>query len=161
MGDSLKQTLAPVVVQTVKTLAETAVKQLTDRIQEHTGDVDEGQARQLLVQELGGTLSDEAPTGAPGGSWLDENAKVVTILIGGQQYAVELSEKALERARLAFNPSGLEDVIRVKALVAALYSILEPLVAERHPVAGREAATAMTEIQGGAMFAVSAMTAKL
>lgn len=160
MGDSLKTTLAPVVVQTMKTLVDSAINELTRTIarNEPAGTpVSHEEAARLLAAELT-ERSGEVPASAPGGSWLDEGAKVVTILIGGQQRAVELSETALQRARLNFNPSGLEDVIKVKALVAALYAILEPLTAERGTQA-REAATAMTQLQAGAMFAVSAITA--
>lgn len=76
-------------------------------------------------------------------------------------FVVGVSADAIARARLKFNPSQLDSVTRIKALAAALYSELETLAAERHPVAGREAATAMTHIQAGAMFAVSAATAHL
>lgn len=72
---------------------------------------------------------------------------------------IQITDAAMRRARLSFNPSGDPRVNRLKALAAAFYSELEDLA--RDPIAGREAATAMTQIQGGAMFAVSAATAHL
>ena len=72
---------------------------------------------------------------------------------------VTLTDSALERARRNFNPSGNSEVDVIKCLAAAFYSVLQPVQETRHPIAGREAATAMTDIQSGAMFAVSALTA--
>lgn len=80
--------------------------------------------------------------------------------------SVVLTPTALKRARLDFNPSGNPQVTRLKMLAAALYSELERIgEAGRDasnpaaPTIGREAATAATHIQAGAMFAVSAATA--
>ncbi len=78
-----------------------------------------------------------------------------------RQHHITLTDEALKRARRNFNPSGDERVDAVKCLAAAFYTILQPVQEARHPIAGREAATAMTDIQGGAMFAVSALTATL
>jgi len=72
---------------------------------------------------------------------------------------VVLTDEALARARRSFNPSGNQKVDTLKCLAAAFYTELQGMVDSRHPVAGREAATAATHIQAGAMFAVSAATA--
>lgn len=86
------------------------------------------------------------------------------------QQVVGVTQEAIKRARLSFNPSGDARVTRIKALVAALYSELQQLNLESvnvtadvgvTTVINREAATAATHIQAGAMFAVSAATAHL
>lgn len=79
---------------------------------------------------------------------------------------VNISDSAAKRARMTFNPSGNDRVNRLKALAAALYSECEAIIADdaglpKASNAPREAATAMTHIQAGAMFAVSAATAHL
>lgn len=76
---------------------------------------------------------------------------------------VAISDSAAKRARMTFNPSNNDRVNRIKALAAALYSECEAVQVDAggDPVANREAATAMTHIQAGAMFAVSAATAHL
>lgn len=79
---------------------------------------------------------------------------------------VDISDSAAKRARMTFNPSNADRVNRIKALVAALYSECEAVIADAggegsRGTAQREAATAMTHIQAGAMFAVSAATAHL
>lgn len=89
------------------------------------------------------------------------------------QGTLELSDAAIARARLTFHPSGLASVDRIKTLAAALYTELEYVVSnatakradstvdtEWHATVLREAATAATHIQAGAMFAVSAATAR-
>lgn len=78
--------------------------------------------------------------------------------------SVEISETAAKRARLSFNPSGNPRVDRIKTLTAALYSELEQVIEDAggegsRGTAQREAATAATYLQAGAMFAVSAATA--
>lgn len=78
--------------------------------------------------------------------------------------SIDISASAAERARISFNPSGNERVNRIKTLVAALYTECEGIIADAggegsRGTAQREAATAMTHIQAGAMFAVSAATA--
>lgn len=97
----------------------------------------------------------------------------VTVHLSEENSAyIALTEAAMKRARLTFNPSGLQRVAVIKALTAALYTELKALTDEaadpanpRTPAEamtiGREAATAMTHIQAGAMFAVSAATAHL
>lgn len=78
--------------------------------------------------------------------------------------SVEITTEGAERARLTFNPSGNKRVDRIKTIVAALYSEIGEIAKlareQKNDVAGREAATAMTQIQSGAMFAVSAATEK-
>lgn len=92
---------------------------------------------------------------------------------------IVLPDAAMQRARLSFNPSSVPRVNRIKALAAALYAELEAIPNEvesrlqasagagnsipARPIetARREAATAATHIQAGAMFAVSAATAHL
>lgn len=85
-------------------------------------------------------------------------------IIGKMPHAsgnIDISETAAARAKLDFNPSANDQVSRIKTLVAALYTELETLTApgERSEKA-REAATAATNIQAGAMFAVSAIFSK-
>ncbi len=100
---------------------------------------------------------------------------------GAKKHQFSLTEGAMGRARLSFNPSGSERVNRLKALAAAFYSECDAIVAEfraqaeaegevvgtitlgdkwAHVLneAGREAATAKTHMQAAAMFAVSAAT---
>ncbi|WP_158966275.1 Acb2/Tad1 domain-containing protein [Chachezhania sediminis] len=71
-----------------------------------------------------------------------------------------ISNTSAETVRMGFNPSRLEPVDRMKALAAALVSECEMIRDERGPGA-REAAIAITQIQGAAMFAVAAATAGL
>lgn len=94
----------------------------------------------------------------------------MTLIISGPMPhasgSVELSETAAKRARLTFNPSGNDRVTRIKTLAAALYTECEAVIKAAggegsRGTAQREAATAMTHIQAGAMFAVSAATADL
>ena len=103
---------------------------------------------------------------------------------GAKKHQFSLTEGAMGRARLSFNPSGSERVNRLKALAAAFYSECDAIMAEfraqaqaeaeapadggsialgdkwAHVLneAGREAATAKTHMQAAAMFAVSAAT---
>jgi len=96
---------------------------------------------------------------------------VVTGAMPHANGTVEISESAANRARMSFNPSANPAVDRIKTLAAALYSECELIQAQAKKrseeagtigsdaTAGREAATAMTHIQAGAMFAVSAATA--
>lgn len=89
---------------------------------------------------------------------------------------ITLSDAALKRARRSFNPSGNLRVDRLKSLAAAFYTELAAIkqdachavlvehstnagASERCETVGRLAATAATEIEAGAMFAVSAATA--
>lgn len=102
---------------------------------------------------------------------------VVTGAMPHANGSIEISASAAKRARMSFNPSANPRVDRIKTLAAALYTECEVIKDEIEaklqaeagdgnsipgdPVqtAGREAATAMTHIQAGAMFAVSAATA--
>lgn len=70
-----------------------------------------------------------------------------------------ISDEAHKRARTNFNPSGLDRVKTIKALTAALYTELKAI--DGDDTAKHEAATAMTQLQGAAMFGVSAATAHL
>ena len=74
--------------------------------------------------------------------------------------ATTISQSAAELVRMGFNPSKLERVDRIKALAAALVSECEDIRDDRGPGA-REAAVAITQIQGASMFAVAAATAGL
>lgn len=71
-----------------------------------------------------------------------------------------ISNEALALVRGGFNPSKLPAVDRMKALAAALISECEAIRDARSPGA-REAAIAITQIQGACMFAVSAATAEV
>jgi len=81
--------------------------------------------------------------------------------VGGQ--FIDITPEAVKRARLDFNPSGRDDVARLKLLAAAFYSELERVaqngVDPSDTTRQHEAITAATHIQAGAMFAVSAATA--
>jgi hypothetical protein len=102
---------------------------------------------------------------------------IIDLQNGTQPTIVVPSGMARDRARLSFNPSGDPRVSQLKALAAAFYTLLEQIpeavgnelqviVGEGNAIPGRpieiakrEAATAATHIQAGAMFAVSAATA--
>lgn len=71
-----------------------------------------------------------------------------------------ISDEALALVRGKPNPSKLPAVDRMKALAAALISECEAIRDARGPGA-REAAIAITQIQGACMFAVSAATAEV
>ena len=71
-----------------------------------------------------------------------------------------ITDQAAATVRMGFNPSTLPAVDRIKALAAALISECQPIADARGP-GGREAAIAITEIQGASMFAVAAVTADL
>ena len=70
-----------------------------------------------------------------------------------------ISNDALALVRGNFNPSKLEAVDRVKALAAALISECEA-VRDARGAGAREAAVAITQIQGACMFAVASITAE-
>ena len=85
---------------------------------------------------------------------------------GKPDLAVGITEAALKQARYKFNPSSLARVDRIKLLIAALYSEMDAVSSEAvgtegAAVIGGEAAVAKTQIQGAAMWAVSAATAHL
>ena len=71
-----------------------------------------------------------------------------------------ISNTAAETVRMGFNPSRLEPVDRMKALAAALISECEA-IRDGKGKGGREAAIAITQLQGATMFAVAAATADL
>jgi hypothetical protein len=71
-----------------------------------------------------------------------------------------ITQSAAQIVRMGFNPSKLERVDRIKALAAALVSECEAIQNGVKP-GGREAAIAITQIQGATMFAVAAATAEL
>ena len=74
------------------------------------------------------------------------------------QTAVNTS--AADLVRYKFNPSGIEQVQRIKFLAAALISECENLRDGKGPGA-REAAIAITDIQKASMMAVAGATAHL
>lgn len=77
-----------------------------------------------------------------------------------REVAVTLTDDALARARRSFNPSGNQDVDTLKCLAAAFYTLNNRFAVKTGDgTAAREAATANSHIQAGAMFAVSAATA--
>lgn len=71
-----------------------------------------------------------------------------------------ISNTAAATVRMGFNPSKIESVDRIKALAAALVSECEAL-RDAKGSGAREAAVAITQIQGASMFAVAAATADL
>ncbi len=75
----------------------------------------------------------------------------------------DITETAAERANMGFNPANDPVIDEIKTLTAALYSICEGIikdeecyVSDKANHAKREAATAMTQLQSAAMFAVQA-----
>ncbi|WP_226783176.1 DUF7681 family protein [Oceaniglobus trochenteri] len=73
---------------------------------------------------------------------------------------VTISSSAAELVRMGFNPSKMPKVDRLKALAAAFVSECE-VIRDARGAGGREAAIAITEMQGASMFAVAAATADL
>ena len=71
-----------------------------------------------------------------------------------------ITDSAAALVRMGVNPSGLESVGRIKALAAALVSECEA-IRNAGGKGAREAAVAITEIQGASFFAVAAATADL
>jgi hypothetical protein len=73
------------------------------------------------------------------------------------------SERAEQRMRLDFNPSGLQPADKAKLLGAALVTEMEALTKDQSTEASREtarvAAVACTQIELGVMMAVKALTA--
>jgi hypothetical protein len=70
-----------------------------------------------------------------------------------------ISNSALALVRGGFNPSKLPQVDRLKALAAAIISEMETIRDDRGHPGSREAAIAITQLQGASMFAVAAATA--
>jgi hypothetical protein len=68
--------------------------------------------------------------------------------------------ESAQLVRMGFNPSKIEAVDRIKALAAALVSECE-IIRKGGGAGAREAAVAITQIQGASMFAVAAATAEL
>ena len=62
------------------------------------------------------------------------------------------------RVGVDFNPSGNAQVNAIKEKAAELIDMLAPIAADRDHPGARCAAVAMTEIEGGAMWAVKAVT---
>jgi hypothetical protein len=71
-----------------------------------------------------------------------------------------ISNSAAATVRMGFNPSRIYEVDRIKALVAAVISECE-LIRDAKGPGAREAAVAITQLQGASMFAVAAATAHL
>ena len=74
--------------------------------------------------------------------------------------SASISDSAAAIVRMGFNPSRIEPVDRLKALAAAFVSECEAIRDARGKGA-REAAIAITEMQGACMFAVAGATADL
>jgi hypothetical protein len=77
---------------------------------------------------------------------------------------VAVNSSAMSTVRLGFNPSGLEQVDRIKSLAAALISECENLRDEANAAktaGAREASIAITEAQTACMYAVASATANL
>lgn len=72
-----------------------------------------------------------------------------------------ISDTAAKTVRMGFNPSKIEAVDRIKALAAAIVSECEAIKDDRSHPGAREAAIAITQVQGAAMFAVAAATSAL
>ena len=72
----------------------------------------------------------------------------------------EPSADAMERVRLAFNPSGRTEIDAMKFVMATAMTMCEQ-VRDRDPARGRSAAIAITELQTASMYAVHAMTTGL
>ena len=75
---------------------------------------------------------------------------------------VPIQPDAADVVRMSFNPGGLEDVNRLKAIAAAFVSEARRVGAGvKDPRAAREVALAVTHMQTASMFAVAAATADL
>lgn len=86
------------------------------------------------------------------------HVKIHTAAIPDGETSITPTAAAL--VRMGFNPSRLEPVDRIKALAAALVSECEA-IRDGQGSGAREAAVAITQIQGASMFAVAAATAGL
>lgn len=71
-----------------------------------------------------------------------------------------VSATALDAVLFDFNPSADARVTKIKALCAALITVLEPIRDLRGP-GGRTAATAITQLEIAQMVAVKALFAKV
>jgi hypothetical protein len=72
---------------------------------------------------------------------------------------VPVSTSAAALVRAGFNPSGNIRVGLLKTMAAAMISELETIRDDREHPGAREAAIAITQLQGASMFAVAAATA--
>lgn len=72
-----------------------------------------------------------------------------------QGVSVPINVMAANMVRLHFNPDGIAQIDRIKALAAALVSECHILQRSGGPGA-REASVAITHIQGGTFFAIEA-----
>lgn len=73
--------------------------------------------------------------------------------------SVAIRTDAADLVRMGFNPSGRPQVDALKALAAALISEMKNIADDRSHPGAREAAIAITQLQGASMFAVAAATA--
>ena len=71
-----------------------------------------------------------------------------------------ISNDAAARVRMGFNPSKRVNADRMKALAAAFMTECE-IVRDAGGPGARDAAVAITQMQGASMFAVAAATADL
>lgn len=74
--------------------------------------------------------------------------------------ALPTSDAAREAVRLKFNPSGLDNVARLKTLAAAFITECDRIAAEV-PDSGRSIAVAKTNMQTASMWAVLGATTGL
>ena len=72
-------------------------------------------------------------------------------------HEVHISSEAVEAIRFSFNPSGNEDVAKLKSLSAAFISQVDEIMKAK-PEAGRELAVAKTHMQTASMWAVLGAT---
>ena len=86
------------------------------------------------------------------------HVKINTAALVDHEAAIH--DSAAKAVRMGFNPSTLPRVDAIKALAAALISQCQEMQDNGEGNA-REAAIAMTQIQGASMFAVAAATANL
>jgi hypothetical protein len=83
----------------------------------------------------------------------------VTISTPDYTHTTEIHEDALKKVRYTFNPSGLEDVMRIKLLSAAVISeAIALLEADLDEVAQEEAAAALHQMHQVQMLLVAATT---
>ena len=81
----------------------------------------------------------------------------VTIIGSFAQASIEIDEVAKEAVRMGFNPSGLDDVNRLKALSSAFITECNRIIKEK-PESARELYEAKTEMQTASMWAVLGAT---
>jgi hypothetical protein len=83
----------------------------------------------------------------------------VVLNVGGEIHGtqVPMSLDACDAIRFKFNPSGLHNVAKLKALAAAFISQCDE-VAKEMPGSGRELSVAKTNMQTASMWAVLGAT---